>query len=117
MTERTLNNIPEQERTFTIKQISFRFRFYVYRDLMYVDIRKIGEYIVRAKRVLANKWLIPEYHGEGIGNIRFETYEADSEDYVWYEDFNTKFRLVSYTAAEIDELKRQEEEKSKDGNP
>ena len=111
MTERYLDNVEDQEQTFTIRNASFRFRFFVFRNLMYMDINMRGEPIVRGKRVMANRWLIPEYYGEGIGNIRFETYKADSEDYVWYKDFNTKFRLVSYTAAEIAEMQEEESQK------
>ena len=111
MTERSLNISEEQERTVMIKNVGFRLRFFVFRQLMYVDIRKSGEYIVRAKRVMSNQWLIPGYHAEGIGNLRFETYDADRDDYVWYEDFNTKFRLVSYTSEEIEELEHNDDAK------
>ena len=53
---------------------------------------------------MANEWLLPNYVAEGIGNIRFETYAADKDDYVWFEGFNSKFRLVSYNADEIGAL-------------
>ena len=62
---------------------------------MYVDISQNTYSIVSGKRVMANQWLLPNYVAEGIGNLRFETYKADGDDYVWYEGFNTKFRLVS----------------------
>ena len=39
-----------------------------------------------------------------MGNIRFETYQSDGNDYVWWEGFNTKFRLTAYTEDEIKEM-------------
>lgn len=104
MTQRYLEVIEEQTTSLSINGKSFTFHFFAFRNLMYVDISRNGENIVISKRVMPNKWLIPEYVATGIGNIRFETYKADEDDYVWWEGFNTKFRLVSYKADEIKEL-------------
>lgn len=104
MTQRFLEVVEEQTTTLSINGKSFSFHFFAFRNLMYVDISRNGEYIVISKRIMPNKWLIPEYMATGIGNIRFETYKADSDDYVWWEGFNTKFRLVSYRGDEIEEL-------------
>lgn len=104
MTQRYIEKVEDQTTSLSINGKSFVFHFFAFRGLMYVDISRQGTYIVRAKRIMPNRWLIPEYVSNGIGNIRFETYKADEEDYVWYEEFNTKFRLVSYREKEIEEL-------------
>ena len=104
MTQRFLEVVEDQTTTLSINGKSFSFHFFAFRNLMYVDISRNGENIVISKRIMPNKWLIPEYMATGIGNIRFETYKADSDDYVWWEGFNTKFRLVSYRDDEIEEL-------------
>lgn len=108
MTQRYIGNVEDQAVSLSINGKTFSFHFFAFRNLMYVDISRNGEYLVRAKRVMPNRWLIPEYSATGIGNIRFETYKADEEDYVWYDEFNTKFRLVSYRANEIEEMESAE---------
>lgn len=104
MTERYIATTEDQTTILSINGKSFTFRFFAFRGLMYVDISRNNVNIVTGKRIMANRWLIPEYIATGIGNIRFETYKADRDDYVWYEEFNTKFRLVSYKASEIEEM-------------
>ena len=104
MTSRHIANIKDQTVTISINGVSFRFRFFAFRELMYVDISKKDADIVTGKRIMTNRWLLPVYAAEGIGNIRFETYKADEDDYVWYEGFNTKYRLVSYRANEIEKM-------------
>lgn len=101
MTQRYIEKEEDQTVSLSINGRTFTFHFFAFRGLMYVDISRQGNYLVRAKRIMPNRWLIPEYMTNSIGNIRFETYKADEEDYVWYEEFNTKFRLVSYRANEI----------------
>lgn len=108
MTQRYIENVEDQTVSLSINGKAFGFHFFAFRGLMYVDISRQGEYLVRAKRIMPNRWLIPEYMTNSIGNIRFETYKADEEDYVWYEEFNTKFRLVSYRANEIEALEKGE---------
>ena len=76
---------------------------------MYADISQDTTQIANGKRMIPNKWLLPNYVAEGAGNIRFETYKSDGEDYVWWEGFNVKFRLCSYTAEEIAELEAEAE--------
>ena len=110
MTQRFIANIEDQTTSLSINGKTFMFRFFAFRGLMYVDISRNGQDIVLAKKVMPNRWLIPEYMATGIGNIRFETYKADENDYVWYEGFNTKFRLVSYKAEEIEEMESGETE-------
>ena len=109
-TQRFIQEIEEQEISLAINGRTFHFRFFPFRSLMYVDISRRGEAIYNAKRIISNKWLLPNYVAEGIGNIRFETYASDGDDYVWWDGFNTKFRLVSYTDDEIKAM--EEEEKS-----
>lgn len=104
MIQQFLQNIEEQNISFGVNGRSFSFRFFAFRELMYVDIERNGVKILNAKRVMANQWLLPNYIAKGIGNLRFETYKADGDDYVWYDGFNTKFRLMTYTDAEIQEL-------------
>lgn len=104
MTQRYISTKEDQTATISINGRAFKFRFFAFRGIMYVDISDRGEYVVRAKRVIANQWLIPEYVANESGNIRFETYSSDSDDYVWHEQFNTKFRLVSYKTAEIEAM-------------
>ena len=104
MTQRYIANTEDQTISLSINGRSFMFRFFAFRGLMYVDISQRDSYIVTGKRVLTNRWLLPEYIANEIGNIRFETYKADEDEYVWYEGFNTKFRLVSYKATELEEM-------------
>jgi len=104
MTERYIATTEDQTTVLSINGKSFTFRFFAFRGLMYVDISRNDVRIVTGKRIMANRWLIPEYVATGIGNIRFETYKADGDDYVWYEEFNNKFRLVAYKASEIEEM-------------
>lgn len=106
MTIRYLQVIPDQNYSFTLGKVTFAIHLYPFRDLMYIDIKAKGEYVARGKRVLPNAWLLPSYVAEGIGNIRFETYVSDGDEYVWYEGFNKMFRLTSYTDAEIKELNK-----------
>ena len=99
-----LNNTEDQTSSITIDGETFAFHFYPFRDLMYVDIYQSDELIVAGKRVMANRWLIPEYFVSEMGNLRFETYRADGKDYVWWDGFNVKFRLMAYSASEIETL-------------
>jgi hypothetical protein len=108
MTQKNIQKIEEQRVTVSINGRMFNFRFFAFRNLMYVDISRNGEDIVLGKRVIANQWLLPNYVAEGIGNIRFDTYASDGDDYVWYDDFNVKFRLTTYTDEEVKELEGNE---------
>lgn len=84
-------------------------RFYTFRDLTYCDISYGDNIVVAGKRVMANQWLLPLYMtGEG-GNFRFETYEADKDEYVHHSGFDSKFRFCSYSAEEIDEMEKPKE--------
>lgn len=104
MTRRDILQVEDQETTLAVNGNSFHFRFFAFRSLMYMDITRQGRDVCRAKRIMANQWLLPNYVAEGIGNIRFETYKSDGDDYVWYDGFNTKFRLTSYTDEEIKQI-------------
>lgn len=109
MTQRYLNVEEEQTVNYTIGGRSFLFRFYGFRDIMYMDVKEGETNIMAGKRVMANRWILPSYIAEGYGNLRFETYASDANDYVWWEGFNTKFRLVSYTDAELKNMEKEEE--------
>ena len=98
----------EQTTSVSVNGMSYTLRFYPFRDLMYMDLTQNDIDIIMGKRVISNKWLIPSYVAEGTGNIRFEAYKADGDDYVWWEGFNTKFRLMVYTDEEIKELEKAE---------
>ena len=104
MTERYLDITEDQDTTLSIGNRSWHFHFYPFRSLMYVDVTRNGEYILAGKRLMANRWILPNYVAEGHGNLRFETYVSDGDEYVWWEGFNEKFRLVSYTDKEIKEM-------------
>ena len=104
MTERYLNVIEDQTYNLTMGDAGFLFHFYAFRGLMYFDVKQDDEYLLAGKRVMANRWLLPTYMTGDNGNLRFETYKSDGEDYVWWEGFNEKFRLVSYTEEEIAEM-------------
>jgi hypothetical protein len=84
------------------------FRLFAFRGIMYMDITIADEAIVLAKRVIPNQWLLPHFVAQGLGNIRFETYKSDGEEYVWWEGFNTKYRLTAYTEEEIAEIESAE---------
>lgn len=110
MTQRYLDKVEDQTAYYMLGRQSFSFRFYPFRGLMYMDIARGDVDIVNGKRVLPNRWLLPEYVAMEVGNLRFETYVADGDDYVWWEDFNTKFRLMDYTADEFAEVRALEKE-------
>lgn len=107
-TQRFIQNIEDQIVNLAINGRSFTFHFFPFRGLMYMDVIRKGITIYSGKRVMANQWMLSPYIAEEIGNIRFETYAADEEDYVWWEDFNKKFRLVSYTDEEIKRMEAEE---------
>ena len=107
-TQRFIQTIEDQVVNLAINGRTFNFHFYPFRGLMYMDVTRKGTPIYSGKRVMANQWLISHYIAEGIGNIRFETYAADDEEYVWWEGFNNKFRLVSYTDEEIKQMEEEE---------
>lgn len=95
------NKTDEQYVYTTLSSRPYTFRFYVFRDLLYMDISSRGEYLAVGQRVMANQWLIPDYMANQYGNMRFETYAADANEYVTPEGFNLKFRLRGYSAKEI----------------
>ena len=103
-TQRFIQTIEDQEVNLALNGRTFHFHFFAFRDLMYVDVSRRSMVIFNGKRVMANQWILPNYIAEGIGNIRFETYASDGDDYVWWEGFNHKFRLVSYTDDEIKQM-------------
>lgn len=94
----------EQEGYIGCNGTQIMFRLFAFRGIMYMDITIGDEAIVLARRVIPNQWLLPNYVAQGMGNIRFETYKSDGNDYVWWEGFNTKYRLTSYTEEEIAEM-------------
>ena len=102
MNQITLKKEETQEVRIPIGSSVYNIRLFPFRKLMYIDIVRDGEYIVAGKRVMANQWLIPAYIKRIGGNFRFETYDSDCDDYVWYSGFNTKFRLVVYGESEIE---------------
>lgn len=108
MEQRDIGIQEEQTLGISVNGASYTFRFYPFRNLMYMDLTQNEIDIIRGKRVIPNKWLIPNYVAEGSGNVRFETYDADGDDYVWWEGFNTKFRLMVYTDDEIKVLEEEE---------
>lgn len=110
MTQRYIEQVEDQTVSLSINGTSFVFHFFAFRNLMYADISRMDTTVANGKRVMANQWLLPNYVAEGIGNIRFETYESDGDDYVWYDGFNTKFRLFSYTDDEIKAMEEESEE-------
>lgn len=104
MTEIGLNIEEEQESAYTLGGRSFRIRFYPFRELMYLDIYEGDNDIALGQRAMSNQWILPSYIGAETGNLRFETYISDADDYVWWEGFNTKFRLTAYSAEEIADM-------------
>lgn len=107
-TQRYIQAIEDQMVNLAINGRSFNFHIFAFRGLMYIDVSRKGVAIYNGKRVMANQWILPPYIAEGIGNIRFETYDSDGTDYVWWEGFNQKFRLVTYTDAEIKNMGKEQ---------
>ena len=99
----------EQETGITIGSVQYAIRLFAFRNMMYIDISVNNQDIVLGKRVISNSWLVPDYATQGEGNMRFECYKADGKDHVWWEQFNTKFRLTTYTKEEIEEMDAKEE--------
>ena len=104
MLQKQIGQREEQQFSVSMGNTTFQLRLYAFRDLMYMDLLQGGEYVFAGKRVMANQWILPSYLAEDRGNLRFETYKADDKDYVWYKEFNTKFRLMIYTASEFKEV-------------
>lgn len=109
MTQKYLNVTEEQTANFMIGGRGFLLRLYPFRKLMYMDLTEGDNVIFSGKRVIQNRWILPAHIAQGVGNLRFETYPSDKNDYVWWDGFNTKFRLMVYT---FDELPKDEEEDS-----
>lgn len=97
----TLNKKEEQTFRLSLGSSVYRIRLYAFRGLMYIDISRNNGVVVMGKRIMSNQWLLPHYVVRSGGNFRFETYQADNDEYVWYTGFNTKFRLTSYRTEEI----------------
>lgn len=97
----SLKKKEEQSMRISLGGSVYKTRIYAFRGLMYIDISRNNGYIVTGKRIMANQWLLPHYVVDSGGNFRFETYQADADDYVWYDGFNTKFRLTSYRTDEL----------------
>ena len=108
MEQRYIGVQEEQTASISVNGASYTIRLYPFRDLMYMDLTQNDVDIIRGKRIITNKWLIPSYVAEGNGNVRFESYKSDGDDYVWWEGFNTKFRLMVYTDEEIKALEEKE---------
>lgn len=104
MEEYEISQTEEQSLNIGLANEIFNLRLYAFRDLMYADVTMGEEYLVCGKRLIAGEWIIPPYYAKPYGNFRFESYESDSDEYVWYTGFNTKFRLVAYTAEEVEAL-------------
>lgn len=110
MGQRNLVVTSEQTARISLGGQSIALHFFPFRELMYVDISIGSQSIVYGKRVLPNQWLLPNYVAEGRGNMRFETYASDGQDYVWWEGFNKKFRFCAYNVKELAELESKQEE-------
>ena len=97
----SLANIDDLTTILQLGREVFTVRLYGFRDITYADVLQNNEYIVAGKRVMIGDWILPKYLVSEFGNVRFEAYSSDSDEYVWYTGYNTKFRLVSFTANEI----------------
>ena len=105
MEERTLSVTDEQTIYIALGNDVATVRLYAFHGLMYCDIyfRK-DDYLVAGQRVITGVWMMPTYTNKIYGNLRFESYDSDGDDYVWWEGFNTKFRLVTYTKEEMEQM-------------
>ena len=110
MIQQTIQNREEQTVHFLSGNRTYRLNLYEFRGLMYMDCLRGEDYIFAGRRVMANQWILPRYVAEGESNIRFETYKADEDEYVNWEGFNTKFRLMIYSSDEIAEMEKESEE-------
>ena len=104
MQQQFIEKSPSQTVFVSLGVGVMRFNFYAFRDIMYVDIFMNDTYIYAGRRIIANQWLLPSYLTGEYGNIRFETYKSDENDYVWWEGFNDKFRLMAYSSEEYQEI-------------
>lgn len=104
MTEYTISETEEQTLNIRLENEIFVLRLYAFRDLMYADVLRGEEYLICGRRVIEGEWLIPPYAASQYGNLRFESFAADRDEYVWYTGFNSKFRLVAYTAEDVEAM-------------
>ena len=104
MDQQYLGVVEEQNLTTVIGGRLYRFRFYPFRNQMYMDLHSGEDYIFAGKRIMTNRWILPDYLAAENGNLRFETYAPDANEYVWWEGFNKKFRLVAYSYKEIKDM-------------
>ena len=86
---------------FTIGTSGYMLHLYYWRGLTYGDVYMGNTAIYTGTRIMTNRWILPKYRVGNGGNFRFEAYAPDAKDYVEYKGFNTKFRLVAYTATEF----------------
>ena len=100
----------EQTVYLALSLVALQVRLYAFRGIMYMDLSSGDDYIFAGKRVIQNTWLLPSFMTEQYGNIRFESYKADGDDYVWWDGFNEKFRLMVYTPDEVKAMEKQETE-------
>lgn len=103
MTQQMISVEEDQDVYVRLGTTSYLLHLYAFRGLMYYDLVVADETVISGQRVMSWLWLVPKYRAEGEGNFRFEVYKADGNDYVWWEDFNTKFRLCVYGADEMEE--------------
>ena len=104
----TLPSLPNVEFTTTPEEHGFTIRFRLLTNgITLVSLSDDDGTIVESVRAINNKWLIPyPYLEQGRGNFRFE---SDTDDYPYFENFNTSCRLVYYNQDEVD-AKREEED-------
>lgn len=101
MTQITLAQVEDQTVHIVLGKVIYFVRLWAFREMMYADISHGGERIVSSLRILPNTWIIPfKYMADG-GNFRFETNQADKNEYPFYTGFNTKFKLCTYTNNEM----------------
>ena len=101
MIQVTLKDEDYQTVSVSFGAIEYSITLYKFRSLVYFNVRRGREYVLAGKRCMTNQWMLPLYLTSGEGNLRFETYAADRESYVWPDGFNTKFRLMAYSRTDL----------------
>lgn len=93
----------DQSVWITLKDTTCLLRIYEFGDLVFVDVKVDDDYVLAGHRVMCNSWILPAYVAVDRGNIRFEAYAPDANEYVSVSGFNDKFRLAYYLSDEIEE--------------
>jgi hypothetical protein len=102
MTTITLPEYPNSRFSASIDNKTYTITIRTFGDMTMFSIADENGAIYNGCRAITGQWLIPYKYLSQNGNFRFES--EHSEEYPYYTGFNTDFKLVYYTADEVEEI-------------